>query len=158
MTMKYIILVLASIIVLSSCRCPSCFTFPGPFRLAFYNIQEDNLLDPSLSNKLEILSFEYKNGKKVNYIIKDYVIEGYSEDVFHLEVISTQEDSFYSDCIEKETRFYLKFMNQDVDTLDVFFEEVHESRCCTEYLTHLKYNGVEITEADTIVGAAIIMK
>ncbi len=99
-----------------------------------------------------------KNGEKLNYLIKDYIIAGHSERIYHLEVVSKRGNTFYSDCMERETTFFLKFKNHDIDTLTIYFEEIQESRCCSYYKPHLNYNGLKLLKGDSTIGAFIVVK
>ena len=155
--MKYFIVLILALITYS-CECPMCDAIPPTFRFSFFNTQGDNLLDPQLPNGLKISSFEYENGKQIDFLVKDYVIKGHPEGIYHLELRYNRRDSFLYNCLKKETTFYLKFDNQDIDTLSIKIDEIEDGECCSYYHTNIKYNGILLNKADTIVGALIVIK
>jgi len=155
--MKYLFVFLL-IFIVYSCDCPQC---EGPLpilRLSFYDIEGNNLLDPGISNHLEILSFKYATGKDIDFIVKDYIIKGYSEGIYHFELKSNRKDSFFQKCLDNDTKFYLTFKNGDIDTLDIKIDEIMDSRCCSHWNMKVSFNGEDQIEADTLVGALIIIK
>lgn len=155
--MKYLFLMIV-VLFTFSCRCPDCFTPPPRFRLIINNENGENLLDPNNSKRLEVLSFEYEDGEQLDFFVKDYVIKGSPNGLYYFGINSNKSDNFYGNCIAKETRFYLKFKNLDIDTLDIKFDEVEESRCCSYYKPHLNYNGLKILKGDSTIGAFIVVK
>ena len=59
--------------------------------------------------------------------------EGYSPSLYHFELKSNKNDYFFQNCLNNETTFYLKFKDNDIDTLDIKIEEIEESKCCSHW-------------------------
>lgn len=161
--MKKIIILLCLLSIGCSKDCPECFSYAEPFRLAILNEQNQNLLDPGLSNGMKIDKLTLASGELMEFTIKNYIIPSDPLGFFHLESI---DDSYFNNCIDKEGEIYVTYSNSlDIDTINVLIEKLvvkdDDGCACVGYpYKYIKHNGVILNEYDieNKTGSAIIRK
>jgi len=141
------------ICLISSCGCPECETFPEPLRFVYVDEEGNNLLE---TNELEVVSIlNSTSGQSVEFAEKDFVVKD-SKEKTHIEILS---EVFYDGLINSEEVFYIKFANDQTDTLWYGIQEV-EGDCCSSYRdSKFTYNSHDLTgNQESTIGAYQIVK
>ena len=151
------------IITLWGCTkdCPECYNFAAPLRLGILNSMDENLLDSNNVNGLEIDKLTLVSGQRIDFVIKDFVIQSIPIGFWHLESL---DEDFFNSCIDKDCEFFITYKNStDIDTINVLIEhvtnEIDGCKCTGFPYRYIKHNQIIITEYENDhTGSAIIRK
>ncbi len=156
--MKYLFIFSTLLLLFSGCRrCGECFNFWDGENITFLDEDDNNLLDPSNSEKLEIESFKAADGTDIEFTIKDFSIEPNApEGIWHIRTVS---GVIADKCIGEDCDLFIKFVNQaKPDTFSLRIDKVRLD-CCVNYRTSKsQYNHEDITEKHSVVGGFIVRK
>lgn len=159
MIIKYIIKIIAVLLIITNISCSQCnnecFSFWNGERISFFDTNGSNILDPLGGIIIEY--FRTDQNSEIDFIIKDYSIDENSpEGIWHIETVS---NNIISNCLEKDCNLYIKFNNRLLpDTISMSINKVVKD-CCTSHVTNnFSFNSTIAMKESTIGGYKIIVQ
>jgi len=146
--------ILLTVVFISACQCPECFTPPEPLRIIFEDVDGNDFL---INSTVEVDMIKFcDSSDSISFDLSNLTEAG----ILINTGIEIDREMIWDNCETKDCCIIVDFSDESSDTLTYRITE-ESDKCCIWFTTSkIEFNGVDIlnTKDSNQVGAFVATK